>query len=219
MIPSPKELVVMFFKSVEPLKPYNFFASLPYIKGVTEPLTHLLVSHYFPISTNWHIPHNHWLFILYDNFWFELVPFVSCLDVIALAHLPMDVWCSVIVPLNVLHFGMQVLGSQIWWGWQIHQTRRTSFLFFFRLWCFFWTEMPNLSFLTVTEGWLIIKRNNYSYLEQQQQQSLFGKIRKYHTSHITMDTIYRLCPHTNNKRQEEVHTRKPENKVHQWASQ
>ena len=76
--------------------------------------------------------------------------------------------------------------------------------------------MPNLSFLTVTEGWLIIKRNNYSYLEQQQQQqSLFGKIRKYHTSHRTMDTIYRLCPHTNNKRQEEVHTRKPENKVHQ----
>ena len=91
MIPSPKELVVMFFKSVEPLKPYNFFASLPYIKGVTEPLTHLLISHYFPISTNWHIPYNHWLFILYDNFWFELVPFISCLDVIALAHLPIDI--------------------------------------------------------------------------------------------------------------------------------
>ena len=30
---------------------------------------------------------------------------LSCLDVIYLAHLPMDVWCCVIVPLNVSRFG------------------------------------------------------------------------------------------------------------------
>ena len=45
MLPSPEELVGMFFKLVEPLKPYNSFASLPYIKGVTKPLTRLPKKH------------------------------------------------------------------------------------------------------------------------------------------------------------------------------
>ena len=38
----PKELV---FKMVEPTEPRKSFASLPYIKGVTEPLTHVLKKH------------------------------------------------------------------------------------------------------------------------------------------------------------------------------
>ena len=39
---SPKELVGMFFKMVEPTESRKSFASLPYIKGVTEPLTRVL---------------------------------------------------------------------------------------------------------------------------------------------------------------------------------
>ena len=45
MIPSPKEFIGVFFKLVEPLKPYNSCASLLYIKGVTQPLTCLLKEH------------------------------------------------------------------------------------------------------------------------------------------------------------------------------
>ena len=45
MIPSPEELVGMFFKLVQPLKPYNSFASLPYIKAFTEPLKRLQKKH------------------------------------------------------------------------------------------------------------------------------------------------------------------------------
>ena len=41
-VPSPEELVEMFFKLVDPTMSRNSFASLPYIKGVTEPLTHVL---------------------------------------------------------------------------------------------------------------------------------------------------------------------------------
>ena len=37
---SPEELVGMFFKMVEPTESQKSFASLPYNKGVTEPLTH-----------------------------------------------------------------------------------------------------------------------------------------------------------------------------------
>ena len=39
---SPEELVEMFFKMIEPTKSCKSFASLPYFKGVTEPLTHVL---------------------------------------------------------------------------------------------------------------------------------------------------------------------------------
>ena len=40
---SPEELNVgMFFKMIEPTEPRQSFASLPYIKGVTEPLTRIL---------------------------------------------------------------------------------------------------------------------------------------------------------------------------------
>ena len=39
---SPEELVGMFFKMVEPTESRKSFASLPYIKGVTEPLTRVL---------------------------------------------------------------------------------------------------------------------------------------------------------------------------------
>ena len=35
----------MFFKMVEPTESRKPFASLPYIKGVTEPLTHVLKKH------------------------------------------------------------------------------------------------------------------------------------------------------------------------------
>ena len=49
MISSPEELVGMFFKLLEPLKPYNSFASLPYIKGVTEPLTRWLKKHHINV--------------------------------------------------------------------------------------------------------------------------------------------------------------------------
>ena len=38
-VPSPEELVGMFFKLVNPTMSRNSFGSLPYIKGVTEPLT------------------------------------------------------------------------------------------------------------------------------------------------------------------------------------
>ena len=39
---SPEELVGMFFKMVEPTESRKSFASLPYIKGVIEPLTRVL---------------------------------------------------------------------------------------------------------------------------------------------------------------------------------
>ena len=42
---SPDELVGMFFKMVEPIESRKSFASLPYIKGVTEPLTCVLKKH------------------------------------------------------------------------------------------------------------------------------------------------------------------------------
>ena len=44
-VPSPEELVGMFFKLVDPTMSRNSFASLPYIKGVTEPLTRVLKKH------------------------------------------------------------------------------------------------------------------------------------------------------------------------------
>ena len=42
---SPEELVGMFFKMVEPNESRKSFASLPYIRGVTEPLTRVLKEH------------------------------------------------------------------------------------------------------------------------------------------------------------------------------
>ena len=42
IIPSPEELVGMFFRLIDPPDPQNGFAVLPYIKGVTEPLTRIL---------------------------------------------------------------------------------------------------------------------------------------------------------------------------------
>ena len=42
VIPSPEELVGMFFKWSDPPGPHYGFAVLPYIKGVTEPLTRIL---------------------------------------------------------------------------------------------------------------------------------------------------------------------------------
>ena len=42
---SPEELVGMFFKMVQPTESRKSFASLPYIKEVTEPLTHVLKKH------------------------------------------------------------------------------------------------------------------------------------------------------------------------------
>ena len=42
VIPSPEELVGMFFKWTDPPESQNGFAVLPYIKGVTEPLTTIL---------------------------------------------------------------------------------------------------------------------------------------------------------------------------------
>ena len=42
---SPEELVGMFFKLVEPTESRKSFASLPYIRGVTEPLTLVLKKH------------------------------------------------------------------------------------------------------------------------------------------------------------------------------
>ena len=40
--PFPEELVGMFFKCIDPPNPYRGFAVLPYIKGLTEPLSKLL---------------------------------------------------------------------------------------------------------------------------------------------------------------------------------
>ncbi|XP_068704130.1 uncharacterized protein [Montipora foliosa] len=45
----PEELVGMFFEMVEPTEPRKSFASLPYIKGVTEPLTRVLKKHDFMV--------------------------------------------------------------------------------------------------------------------------------------------------------------------------
>ena len=42
---SPEELVGMFLKMVEPTESRKSFASLPYIKGVTEPLARILKKH------------------------------------------------------------------------------------------------------------------------------------------------------------------------------
>ena len=42
---SPEELVGMFFKMVEPTESRKSFASLPYIKGVTEPFACILKKH------------------------------------------------------------------------------------------------------------------------------------------------------------------------------
>ena len=42
---SPEELVGMFFNLVEPSESRKSFASLPYIKGVTEPFTRVLKKH------------------------------------------------------------------------------------------------------------------------------------------------------------------------------
>ena len=41
-VPPPEELVSMFFKWADPPDAYRGFACLPYIKGLTEPLTRLL---------------------------------------------------------------------------------------------------------------------------------------------------------------------------------
>ena len=43
--PSPEELVRTFFESVEPTTSYNGYATLPYIKGVTEPISITLRKH------------------------------------------------------------------------------------------------------------------------------------------------------------------------------
>ena len=39
-IPCPEDLVRTFFESLEPTEPPSGHAVLPYIKGLTEPLTH-----------------------------------------------------------------------------------------------------------------------------------------------------------------------------------
>ena len=44
-VPPPEELVSMFFKWVEPSDTYQGCACLPYISGLTEPLTRLLRNH------------------------------------------------------------------------------------------------------------------------------------------------------------------------------
>jgi len=41
-VPPPEELVSMFFKWAEPSETYQGFACLPYIGGLTEPLTRLV---------------------------------------------------------------------------------------------------------------------------------------------------------------------------------
>ena len=41
-----------------------------------------LISCYFLISMNWHIPQNRCLFILHDSFWFELIPFICYIIII-----------------------------------------------------------------------------------------------------------------------------------------
>ena len=41
-VPPPEELVSMFFKWADPSNMYQGFACLPYISGLTEPLTRLL---------------------------------------------------------------------------------------------------------------------------------------------------------------------------------
>ena len=63
-IPSPEELVGMFFKWTEPPDSQNGFAVLPYIKGVTEPLTRILNNNSIrattrPVKTLQQITHLH----------------------------------------------------------------------------------------------------------------------------------------------------------------
>ena len=49
--PTPEELVGMFFKWAEPTNRRNFCAVLPYIKGITEPLTRILKEHDIQVTS------------------------------------------------------------------------------------------------------------------------------------------------------------------------
>jgi len=47
--PSPEELVRMFFSWADPTNSQSF-AVLPYIRGITEPLTRILKSHHIRVT-------------------------------------------------------------------------------------------------------------------------------------------------------------------------